>query len=83
MRTRGANERCYVCGAAALQGRVLIDIDEAADLARCSRSTIERRIRQSRLECAKLATGETRIYLDSLFRDPPFREFDLRPLDVV
>lgn len=81
MRTPGAVERCYVCGARAPQGRVLIDIADAAEIARCSRSTIERRIRQGRLECAPMAPGQTRIYLDSLFKDPPFREFDLRRLD--
>jgi len=71
-----------VCGAQTAQGRVLVDIDDAAAIARCSRSTIERRIRQGHLECAIIAAGQTRIYLDSLFNDPPFREFDLRRLDV-
>jgi len=73
-----ATERCYVCGACGPQGRFLIDTATAAAIARVGRSTIERWARNGKLECGAPAPGgQMRIYLDSLFKDPPFREFDL------
>lgn len=70
-------ERCYVCGALVPQSRVLIDTATAAQIARVSRSTIERWAREHKVECGPSAPGRNlRIYLDSLFNDPPFREFD-------
>jgi hypothetical protein len=78
MRTeQTAQERCYVCGGCAPQERVLIDTGTAAEIARVSRSTILRWARDGRIECGPAPRGQVRIYLDSLFRDPPFREFDL------
>jgi len=79
-----ARERCYVCGAFTPQSRVLIDSATAAQIARVGRSTVERWARDGKVECgAPAAGGHLRIYLDSLFRDPPFREFDLLALDRI
>ena len=77
-KTLVAMERCYVCGAPRPQSRVLVDAATAARIARVSRSTIERWARNGRVECGPGPKGQLRIYLDSLFKDPPFREFDLR-----
>jgi excisionase family DNA binding protein len=72
-----AKEKCYVCGRLAAQERVLVDTRTAAELSRVSRTTILRWARDGRLECGPAPRGHVRIYLDSLFTDPPFREFDL------
>jgi len=75
---REANEKCYICGGLVPQGRVLIDAGTAAEIARVGRSTVERWARSGKVECGPGPEGCLRIYLDSLFKDPPFREFDLR-----
>jgi len=69
-------EKCYVCGRLAGQERVLLDTATAAELARVSRSTVLRWARDGLIECGPAPRGQVRIYLDSLFKDPPFREFD-------
>jgi hypothetical protein len=73
-----ATENCYVCGAMVPQARVLIDIPTAAELTRASRSSVERWVRAGVVECGPGPRGQVRIYLDSLFHDPLYRELDLR-----
>ncbi|RPJ51963.1 MAG: hypothetical protein EHM23_33485 [Acidobacteria bacterium] len=77
-RTRSSNERCHVCGSPGPQSRYLLDVATAAAIARVSRSTFERWAWKGKVESASTPGGHLRIYLDSLFKDPPFREFDLR-----
>ncbi len=74
MRPRGVrDQQCYVCGAPTRQSRVLLDVDTAMRLARASRITVYRWMREGKVEWVTLPGGEYRIYLDSLFHDPPYR----------
>jgi hypothetical protein len=70
-------ERCYVCGAPVAEGRVLVDQVTAIRLAGVSRSSVQRWMRDGKVECAAGPAGHPRIYLDSLFRDPLYREFEV------
>ena len=70
-------EKCYVCGAPTELERRLIDVDGAARIWRVSRTTIYRWMRKRLIEWIELPSGAKRIYLDSLFKDPPC------PLDMM
>lgn len=63
--------RCYVCGALAEQERVLVDVNMAMKMCRVSRATIYRWMRDGLVEWVVLPYGRRRVYLDSLFREPP------------
>jgi len=65
-------EECYVCGRPVKHSRVLVTIRAAMKLARASRSTVYRWIRDGRVEPVRLPSGSPRIYLDSLFHEPAF-----------
>ncbi len=77
-----ANERCYVCGAPVPQSRILIDTATAASIAQVARRSVERWAQTGKVECGPAPAGQIRIYLDSLFKDPPFRAFDLLGTDA-
>ncbi|MFB3903527.1 MAG: hypothetical protein ACE15E_08745 [Acidobacteriota bacterium] len=63
-------EECHICGAAVRHSRVLITIRTAMEIARASRSTVQRWIRDGWVESVRLPSGSPRIYLDSLFNEP-------------
>ena len=67
----GQDPRCYVCGAAAAEERVLVDVGTAMRICRVSRATVYRWMRTGIVDWVKLPYGRRRLYLDSLFRDPP------------
>jgi hypothetical protein len=69
--------RCYVCGAPAKEERVLVDVRTAMRMCRVSRATLYRWMRDSLVDWVKLPYGTRRLYLDSLFREPP------RPQDAI
>ncbi len=71
MRRSDREEHCYVCGAAAEQERVLVDVKMAMQMCRVSRATIYRWMRDGLVEWVLLPYGRRRVYLDSLFREPP------------
>ena len=70
-------ERCYVCGAVSELERRLLDVKTAARLCCVSRPTIYRWMREQVVEWIELPMGRRRIFLDSLFKDPP------RPTDSI
>jgi hypothetical protein len=66
-----AGEICFVCGAETERERRLLDVGTAARMCRVSRPTIYRWMRARQIEWVALPTGRRRVYLDSLFKDPP------------
>jgi len=69
-RHRVTLERCVICGAFIRHGRVLITVKTTMEKTRASRSTVQRWIREHKIECVRLPRGRLRIYLDSLFNQP-------------
>ena len=65
------NEKCFVCGEWTHRGRRLLDAETAAKLCRVTKATMLRWIREDLVESVALPSGIRRVYLDSLFRDPP------------
>jgi predicted DNA-binding transcriptional regulator AlpA len=57
--------------------RVLVDINCAAQMCRVSRATIYRWMKRKLVDWVVLPLGRRRIYLDSLFKEPP------RPMDAI
>ena len=63
--------RCYVCGSLAQQARVLVDVATAGRICWVSRAPLHRWMEAGLVEWLMLPHGRRRLYLDSLFREPP------------
>jgi len=68
---------CYVCGLPTERERTLLNPESAARICRVARATIYRWMAKMEVEWVALPTGRRRIFLDSLFKDPP------RPMDAI
>ena len=76
-RERLLDGRCYVCGLPTERERTLLNPESAARICRVTRATIYRWMARMEVEWVILPMGRRRIFLDSLFKDPP------RPMDAI